>query len=62
LNVFLFDDDYAGFIKHYNDLLEMLQRELNQPPTQSIQTLYQQYRDYAQICIKKKRAHFYRLS
>lgn len=58
LNVFLFDDDYAGFIKHYNDLLEMLQRELNQPPTQSIQTLYQQYRDYAQICIEKKRAHF----
>lgn len=58
LNVFLFDDDYTGFIKHYEDLQTMLQRELNQSPTQSIQTLYHQYSDYAEFCINNERAHF----
>lgn len=57
LNVFLFDDDYISFSQHYENLTNLLLSELGQLPNPSIQTLYQQYRDYNEVSTIKN-AHF----
>ena len=58
LNVYLFDDDYCSFIRHYDHLKALLQSELSQLPNGSIQTLNQQYRKFAEDSVINKKAHF----
>ncbi|AFA48372.1 BTAD domain-containing putative transcriptional regulator [Acetobacterium woodii] len=40
LKVFLFNDDYVSFARHYDHLKKLLLKELNQLPNDSIQALY----------------------
>lgn len=58
LNVFLFDDDYISFVRHYDYLKALLQQELGQLPNGSIRTMNQQYRKFAEECIKNEQVHF----
>ncbi|MBU4437979.1 MAG: PAS domain S-box protein [Firmicutes bacterium] len=58
LNVFLFDDDYLSFVRHYDHLKALLQNELGQLPNGSIRTMNEQYRKFAEECIKNEKVHF----
>lgn len=58
LNVFLFDDDYVSFVRHYDHLKVLLQNELGQLPNASIRTMNDQYRRYADEYIRNEKAHF----
>lgn len=58
LNVFIFDDDYLSFVRHYDHLKALLQNELGQLPNGSIRTMNEQYRKYAEEFIRNEKAHF----
>lgn len=58
LNVYFFDQDYPGFIKHYQELRALLLAELGQLPCPCIQSLFDQYQGYVENQHIIKRAHF----
>ncbi|MDO9493989.1 PAS domain S-box protein [Acetobacterium sp.] len=58
LNIFLFDDDFISFVRYYDHLETLLQKELGQLPNGSIQKMNQHYRKYAEEDIKNEKSHF----
>lgn len=58
LKVYLQDNDYSGFVKHYDELELFLYAECNSKPQNSIQSLYNKFYSYAKQCIDKNQAHF----
>jgi len=58
LKVYIYENDYESFIKHYNHLKALLMNELDVSPNAAIQKMFNQFHDLAQNSINNKTAHF----
>jgi two-component SAPR family response regulator len=58
LQVYLQDNDYISFLRHYNELKNYLQRELQITPKTTIQNLYNRFYPVAMKITEEKTSFF----